>query len=120
MTGRNKETLEERLLRNCEKTGGCWICTAGKDKDGYGRIRYRWREMGAHNAAFEVWRSIVPEGLWVLHRCDNPSCINPEHLFLGTALDNAQDRDKKGRGGHNPRSGENWIYLAQWHKRKSL
>lgn len=59
----------------------------------------------AHRVAWRLVNGPIPEGMWVLHHCDNPSCVNPKHLFLGTPKDNAQDMIKKGRQGDN--RGEN-------------
>jgi hypothetical protein len=91
MKGRNSETVGDRLLRNCQKTD----------------LRHMWIEDAAHRFAYQTWVQSIPAGMFVLHRCDNPSCIRPEHLFLGTALDNAEDRDRKKRGKFNPRAGDN-------------
>jgi hypothetical protein len=82
---------------------GCWIWTAAKHRNGYGAFgTWDGRSRKAHRAhryAFELaFGAIEPASLFVCHRCDNPSCVNPSHLFLGTALDNAQDREAKGRG----------------------
>jgi len=67
-------------------------------RDGYGKIRWRLKMAGAHRVSWELARGSVPAGLCVLHSCDNPPCVNPDHLFLGTQLSNVHDRDAKGRG----------------------
>ena len=74
----------------------CEIYTGAKDKNGYGWQRKNG-ERKAHRAAWVEAHGTIPDGLWVLHKCDNPSCINPEHLFLGTAKDNSEDMRRKGR-----------------------
>jgi len=76
-----------------------------RDRQGYGRKKVGSRTVLAHRHAWELANGLVPEGLCVLHRCDNPPCINPDHLFLGTRADNNADRDAKGRskrGRHYP------------------
>lgn len=85
----------------------CHLWEGHKDRDGYGRLRWQYREIGAHVAAWECANGPLPKGAFVMHTCDNPSCINPEHLRLGTAALNALDRDAKRRGGHNPKAGDN-------------
>lgn len=76
---------------------GCHIWKGPKDKDGYGLFWNHKKLVRAHRLAFERAYGIYPGKLFVLHRCDVPSCVNPDHLFLGTAMDNAQDRNKKKR-----------------------
>lgn len=80
-----------------EPMSGCHIWVAGVNQDGYGSIRCDGIRKRAHRVAWERVHGEVPDGLWVLHRCDNPSCVNPSHLFLGTAKDNAVDMARKGR-----------------------
>ena len=76
----------------------CVEFTGTKDKDGYGQLSTT--KLGTRKAHRWAWMEVngpIPKGLCVCHKCDNPSCINPDHLFLGTVKDNAKDRDKKGR-----------------------
>ena len=77
---------------------GCWLWQASsKNKKGYGSISLNGRVTTAHRASYEAFVGPVPTGLMVLHHCDTRSCVNPEHLFLGTAKDNDVDRASKGR-----------------------
>lgn len=83
----------------------CWEWIAGKDKDGYGWFK---RDR-AHRAAWIFFNGRIPEGFLVLHTCDNPPCVNPAHLFLGTQQDNMTDCLKKGR---RPSGERHWRFLA--------
>lgn len=80
-----------------EPNSGCWLWSAMADRDGYGRFHADGKMVGAHRFSFEVYVGPIPGDLHVLHRCDEPSCVNPAHLFLGTNADNVADRDAKGR-----------------------
>ena len=73
----------------------CWEWKAFKFK-GYGRFYLNGKKY-AHRASWELHNGQIPQGMCVLHLCDNPGCVNPAHLFLGTQLDNIKDRDKKSR-----------------------
>jgi opacity protein-like surface antigen len=83
------------------KGDGCWLWTGATDKNGYGRtsqtINGRTSMVRAHRAMFEMRFGEIPDGMMVCHRCDNPSCVNPDHLFLGSALANMRDKIAKGR-----------------------
>jgi len=91
----------KRFFEKINKTEKCWNWIAGKDKDGYGKIKIDGKMVQAHRASWVIHNGDIPNGMCVLHRCDNPSCVNPEHLFIGTRLDNARDRDVKGRNGYS-------------------
>lgn len=75
---------------------GCWEWT-GASRNGYGRMKFAGRLQNVHRIAWAAWRGEVPDGLLVLHRCDNPPCFNPDHLFVGTDRDNSLDMGSKGR-----------------------
>lgn len=81
----------------------CWIWTGQTDDWGYGVLRMVKKDK-AHRVAWRLTFGEIPPGLSVLHRCDNPPCVNPSHLWLGTAKDNARDREAKKR--HVPARGE--------------
>lgn len=80
-----------------EKTDGCWLWTGHRNAQGYGTLWFHGNSWRAHRLAWHLTNSGVPEGLDVLHHCDNPPCVRPDHLFLGTDRDNVDDRERKGR-----------------------
>jgi HNH endonuclease len=97
--------FEERFAARIEKTKTCWLwrgaqnpANCGKKRWGYGTISFRGnRSFKAHRAAWILTFGEIPKGMQVCHKCDVPNCVNPKHLFLGTAKDNAQDMSRKGR-----------------------
>lgn len=77
---------------------GCWNWTAStRTKFGYGQIKYKGKMRAAHRVSWEMFYGEIPDGIFVCHKCDNPKCVNPTHLFLGTNQDNMNDMKSKGR-----------------------
>lgn len=85
-----------------DKSGDCWLWMrhTNKSVNGYGEVRYEKRKWRAHRLMWVLTHGEIPDGLHVCHKCDNPLCVKPDHLFLGTIADNAHDRDRKGRNYH--------------------
>ncbi len=99
------DLLKFTLMNRCRPAeGGCWEWVGGK-KNGYGAFDSGSFQMkarlsgkrGAHQVSYEAYKGKIPEGLVVRHTCDNPCCINPDHLILGTQADNVADREARGR-----------------------
>lgn len=76
---------------------GCWLWLGGVDSKGYGKAP-RHTNQGLHRVFYAYHVGEIPPGLCVCHKCDTPRCVNPDHLFLGTQLENAIDKERKGRG----------------------
>lgn len=89
------------ILSTAVRRGECLICERGLDEDGYGTLKLSGRRhRKAHRASYEEFKGPIPPGMMVCHSCDTPACIEPEHLFLGTALCNKTDSVTKGRHIH--------------------
>jgi hypothetical protein len=97
--------VSDRLLDSIviDETG-CWNATRGITKDGYSRIRINGKKTLAHRHIYEKYYGPIPNGFVVCHKCDNPSCINPDHLYAGTTKDNAIDMSSRHR---------NWLQRAK-------
>ncbi len=116
--------IEERFWSKVDKTGSCWLWTGCKHPQGYGRIGVSKKVKYAHRISWELHNGTIPEGAHVLHKCDVPCCVNPDHLFLGTHRDNMQDKIAKGRanmpkgercGNSKLKEGEVWL-IRKIHK----
>lgn len=90
-------SLKERFWSKVDKSGDCWLWIASVNNTGYGEFGIGRKVVKAHRVAYELVVGKIPSKMCVLHRCDNPPCVNPTHLFIGTLKDNAVDMTKKGR-----------------------
>lgn len=96
----------DRFWSKADTSGSCWMWTGGRDKDGYGRFavsvgrfdgRQRQKHMRAHRLAYVLSKGAIPTGKLVLHSCDQPGCVNPDHLRVGTQKQNRADAVARGR-----------------------
>lgn len=109
------KSREERFLSYVLKTDSCWIWNGLRFPSQYGRFAGEY----AHRFAYKAFKGQIKEGLCVCHSCDNPSCVNPEHLWLGTMADNMKDRDLKGRGKPKSLSERQIIEIKKMYKWRS-
>lgn len=91
------EVFLARFHKKYAKQDGCWLWLGGKDRDGYGMVKFCGRQFRAHRVMYEIATGPIPRGLIVMHTCDNPGCVNSQHLLTGTYKDNTQDMIRKGR-----------------------
>lgn len=99
------KTAIERFYKIVKKTSTCWLWIGWRNTNkstgiSYGMFRFDGKPRTAHRVSWRIHKGDIPNGMCVLHTCDNGICVNPEHLYLGTYLDNNRDREKRGRGKH--------------------
>lgn len=109
----HQSTRAERFWAKVKRTDACWLWVRGRNAHGYG-IASNGKKSGlilAHRLSYELTYGPIPTGLHVCHHCDNPPCVRPDHLFLGTDADNVADMMRKGRYGpprSQPKGAESW------------
>lgn len=94
-TGSLQDT--DKFWSRVQKSDGCWLWTGALSGTGYGNLRIGGKYWRAHQVSWVLTYGEIPKGIFVLHKCDNPPCVRPDHLFLGTGLDNTRDASRKYR-----------------------
>ena len=90
-----KERFEDKYIP--EPNSGCWLWNTTVNNAGYGIVKNNNKVMVAHRASYELYCEPIPDGMIICHKCDNRSCVNPDHLFVGSYKDNTHDMISKGR-----------------------
>jgi hypothetical protein len=113
----NAVPLRKRFLALIKKTkGGCWLWQGKPNEGGYGRLKVKGKQRFAHHLGWELFKGKIPSGKKVLHDCplgDNPLCVNPAHLWLGTTRQNNEDMRLKGRAAKGEANGSSTLTEKQ-------
>lgn len=99
--GQNSRTI---FWKHFDEVDGCWVWRGGKNKQGQGVVRHDGKNWVTSRLAWTLTNGPIPDGMFICHKCDNPPCINPDHLFAGTPSDNMFDKYRKGRGWKKPKT----------------
>jgi hypothetical protein len=110
---KRESSAEDRFWSYVNKTHTCWLWTGNKDKNGYGKIYFLNKHMRSHRLSYKLFNGNFDEKLLVLHSCDNPSCVRPDHLFLGTNKDNMKDKVNKNRQAKGNSCGKSFLTEKQ-------
>lgn len=119
------KTYQRFMSKVSKDPCGCWIWNGSISRGGYGQIGINKKQWRAHRLSYEIHKGKIPNGLYVCHSCDNPPCVNPDHLWLGTPQDNMDDMVRKQRKkGQNSKLAKltnedihyirNWKYPLSW------
>lgn len=96
---RRDMTVEERFWSKVSKTDGCWIWQGTRGRSGHGALKVAGKMVGAHRLSWEFANGPIPPGAYICHRCDNPPCVCPNHLYAGDSTTNMRDRVERGDRG---------------------
>lgn len=113
-------SVSERFWERTWVTSGCWSWLGERNEDGYGKLSVGLKKKFAHRVSWEIHKGPIPPGLCVCHGCDNPSCVNPDHLYVGTHKQNMEDKARKGRVSFGDRKKGSQAWNAKLDERSAF
>jgi len=108
-----RKFTEERFWSRVHKTDTCWLWMGTITTGGYGRIQVNCKLICTHRLSWEMRYGKIPKGMFALHKCDVPNCVNPNHLYIGTTQDNMNDKVNRGRSPRGESHGNNRLKESQ-------